>query len=56
MKINEGGGLEEEEIEVLYIPLSEAKEFMFNESYQKTPGLIMGFYWFFDTKYKNRKN
>lgn len=49
MKLNNGGGLEEEDIEVLYIPLSEAKKFMFDESYQKTPGLIMGFYWFFDS-------
>lgn len=50
MKISEGGGLEEENIEVLYIPLSKAKEFMFDESYQKTPGLMMGFYWFFENK------
>jgi len=48
MKINDGGGLADEEIEVIYIPLKEAKEFMFNEKYQKTSGLIMAFYWFFD--------
>ncbi len=48
MKLNEGGGLEDEEIEVVYIPLKEAKSFMFDENYQKTPGLIMAFYWFFD--------
>jgi len=48
MKVNDGGGLEDEEIEVLYIPVDKAKEFMFDESYQKTPGLIMGFYWWFD--------
>ena len=50
MKLNDGGGLEEEEIEVLYIPLLKAKEFMMDESYQKTPGLIMSFYWFFENK------
>ncbi len=50
MKVNEGGGLEEEEIEVIYIPLSEAKKFMFDESYQKTTGVSLAFYWFFDTK------
>ncbi|MCF6330320.1 MAG: NUDIX domain-containing protein [Sulfurimonas sp.] len=49
MKINDGGGLIEEDIEVIYIPLQDARKFMFDESYQKTPGLIMGFYWFFDT-------
>ncbi|WP_455757466.1 NUDIX domain-containing protein [Sulfurimonas sp.] len=48
MKINDGGGLEEEDIEVIYIPHAKAKKFMFDESYQKTPGLMMAFYWFFD--------
>ncbi|MBL0708117.1 MAG: NUDIX hydrolase [Sulfurimonas sp.] len=51
MKVNEGGGLEEEEIEVIYIPLGQAKKFMFDESYQKTPGIMMAFYWFFDNKF-----
>ena len=50
MKINEGGGLDEEEIEVIYLPLADAKEFMFNPSYQKTPGLLFALYWFFDNK------
>jgi len=49
MKVNDGGGLEEEEIEVIYIPYDEAKEFLFDESYQKTPGMMSAFYWFFDT-------
>ena len=51
MKVNDGGGLEEEDIEVIYIPIQEARKFMFDESYQKTPGLIMGFYWFFDNHF-----
>ena len=50
MKVNEGGGLEEEEIEVIYIPLRKAKEFMFDESYQKTTGVSLAFYWFFNHK------
>lgn len=50
MKVTEGGGLADEDIEVIYIPLLEAKKFMFDESLQKTPGLMMAFYWFFDTK------
>jgi len=50
MKIDEGGGLEEEEIEVIYIPLSEAKKFMFDENYQKTTGVSLAFYWFFNHK------
>lgn len=50
MKIDEGGGLEEEEIEVVYVPLSEAKKFMFDERYQKTTGVSLAFYWFFNHK------
>ena len=50
MRLNEGGGLSDEDIEVIYIPLTEAKKFMFDESLQKTPGLLMAFYWFFDNK------
>jgi len=48
MKVSEGGGLEEEDIEVIYIPIEKAKDFIFDTKYQKTPGLMMGFYWFFD--------
>lgn len=48
MQINEGGGLEDESIEVVYLPTQEAKKFIFDESYQKTPGMMMAFYWFFD--------
>ena len=36
MKIDEGGGLQEEDIEVIYIPTKDAKKFMFDESYKKT--------------------
>ena len=48
MRVSDGGGLHEEEIEVIYIPYDEAKEFLFDESYQKTPGMMVAFYWFFD--------
>jgi UDP-sugar diphosphatase len=50
MKVHEGGGLEEEEIEVIYIALEDAKSFMFDERYQKTTGVSLAFYWFFDTQ------
>lgn len=52
MKLNNGGGLEEEEIEVIFIPKSEAKAFMFDEKYQKTTGVSLAFYWFFNTQLK----
>jgi len=50
MQRDEGGGIEEEEIEVIYIPTSEAKKFMFDESYQKTTGVMLSIYWFFENK------
>jgi len=50
MKVSEGGGIEDEEIEVVFIPLKEAKTFMFDESYQKTTGVSLAFYWFFNQK------
>jgi UDP-sugar diphosphatase len=49
MHTTEGGGLEDESIEVIYIPKKEVKQFMFDEKYKKTPGMMMAFYWFFDT-------
>ncbi len=51
MKLNDGGGIVgEEEIEVIYIPTKDAKKFMFDESYQKTTGVMLSIYWFFDIK------
>jgi len=50
MKVSEGGGLDEEEIELIYIPITQAKEFLFDENYKKTPGMMMAFYWFFDNQ------
>ena len=50
MKVNEGGGIHEEEIEVVSIPLNEAKAFLFDEKYQKTTGVSLAFYWFFNHK------
>jgi len=50
MIVNEGGGLEDENIEVIYLPLRDAKTFMFDESFQKTAGVLMAFFWFFDSR------
>jgi nudix-type nucleoside diphosphatase (YffH/AdpP family) len=50
MKVNEGGGLHEEEIEVIYLPVKEAKQFLFDENAKKAPGLMFAFYWFFENK------
>lgn len=50
-KISDGGGIEDELIELFYLPLNKAKEFIFNESKAKTPGLMFSFCWYFN--YKN---
>jgi len=53
MKVSEGGGIDDEDIEVIYLPLEETQKFMFDETYQKTTGLSLAFYWFFsDKKFK----
>ena len=44
----QGGGVDVEQIEVLHLPTQEARAFMFDESKVKTPGLMFGFYWFFE--------
>jgi UDP-sugar diphosphatase len=48
MKIDEGGGIDDEDIEVIYLPLTEARYFMFDEKIAKTPGLLYSFMWFSD--------
>jgi len=47
-KKNDGGGIDDEQIEVVYLPLKDAREFMFDDKFIKTPGLLFGFMWFFD--------
>jgi len=47
LKVHEGGGIENEAIEVVYLPKEEAKEFIFDEAKAKTPGLMFAFMWFF---------
>jgi UDP-sugar diphosphatase len=45
MKVSEGGGVDDEQIEVVYLPLAEAKAFIYDESIAKTPGLMFAFMW-----------
>ncbi len=49
-KVDEGGGIGDEQIEVLYLPLKEANSFMFDKSKVKTPGLLFSFLWYFSKK------
>ena len=48
MRENEGGGIDSERIELVYVPLDEARAFMFDEHKPKTPGLLFAFMWFFE--------
>jgi len=43
-----GGGIDDEQIEVVYLPVKEAKKFMYDKSKVKTPGLLFAFMWFFE--------
>jgi len=45
MKVSEGGGVDGELIEVISLPLQEAKTFMYDENIVKTPGLMFAFMW-----------
>ena len=52
MRVGKGGGIDDEMIEVIELPTSEAKTFMFDESKVKTTGLMFAFMWWFD-KYES---
>ncbi len=47
-QLHRGGGIEDEVIEVLYLPVSRAREFMYDESKPKTPGLLFALCWWFE--------
>jgi len=48
LKMHEGGGIEHEDIEVIYLSKEDAKAFIYDEAKAKTPGLMFAFMWFFD--------
>lgn len=48
MKVSEGGGVDDEQIEVVYLPVGEAKNMIYDENISKTPGLMFAFMWYFD--------
>ncbi|MGP1450451.1 MAG: NUDIX domain-containing protein [Wolinella sp.] len=50
--IDNGGGIDNENIEVIEIPLKYAREFMLDDSKPKTPGLLFAFMWFFERHVK----
>ena len=48
MRISQGGGIDDELIEVVEIPVAEAKAFMYDESIGKTVGLMFAILWWFE--------
>lgn len=45
-KVHQGGGVDDENIEVIFIPRKQAYEFILDESYPKTSGIMFAFLWF----------
>lgn len=45
MRVNDGGGIDQEQIEVIELPVSEAEAFIYDERIAKTPGLMFAFLW-----------
>jgi UDP-sugar diphosphatase len=52
MKINEGGGIDDEDIELVFIKINEAKKIIFDDSFITTPGLKFAFLWWLNIKNK----
>lgn len=48
MKVGEGGGVDHEDIEVVHLPVKDAKALIYDESIAKTPGLMFAFMWWFE--------
>jgi len=51
-KVHKGGGINDEQIELFFLPTSKCDEFIFDENKAKTPGLIFSLYWFLKNKEK----
>lgn len=54
MKVSEGGGIEDENIEVIYLKRKEARAFMFDESVATTSGLMFALMWYFERETSKR--
>ncbi len=50
MRVNSGGGVDYEMIDLFFLPLKDAKKFMFDENIPKRPSLMFAFCWFFNAK------
>ncbi len=56
MKIHDGGGINDEDIELMFLNPKDIEEFIFDESKAKTSGLMFSLYWFEKNKEKLFEN
>jgi UDP-sugar diphosphatase len=47
MKISNGGGIDDEDIELVFIKINDAKNIIFDDNFTTTPGLKFAFLWWF---------
>jgi UDP-sugar diphosphatase len=52
MRVNAGGGVHGEEIELVFLEKEEAHAFISDESKSKTPGIMYALMWWFNTSHK----
>ena len=52
MKIHNGGGINDEQIEPIFLPIENSEKFIFDESKANTPGLMFSFLWFLNNRDK----
>lgn len=50
MRMHDGGGIHTEQIELEYLPIAQANQFILDETKAKTPGLMFAFMWFLENK------
>jgi UDP-sugar diphosphatase len=51
MKVHDGGGIHDEEIDLMFLSVDDFEEFMYDESKAKTPGLMFAYMWFMKNRY-----
>ena len=50
MRVSDGGGVDDENIQNFYLPINKAKEFVLNPKYPNRPAMAFAIWWWFDVK------
>ncbi len=53
MKVNDGGGIDEEDIELYFLSVEKINEFLYDDSMIKRTGTFLGLQWFYCNKVVN---